>query len=106
VGRGNGGSRRGYIAVVSPAVLLKNALGFTLVAGSIPSTTRSTWIVLIAALAVMLVLAAWVFLKTQGVETWEATAAQRWTTVFGMVAILAAPVLFADANYESPAPHQ
>jgi len=104
VAQGNGATRSGHIALVSPAVLLKNALGFTLVAGSIPSTTRSTWIVLIAALAAMLVLAAWVFLKTQGVETWEATAAQRWTTVFGILAILAAPVLFADANYESPAP--
>lgn len=105
VAQGNGATRSGHIALASPAVLLKNALGFTLVAASIPSTTRSTWIVLIASVAAMVVLAAWVFLKTQGVETWEATAGQRWTTALGILAILAAPVLFADANYESPAPH-
>jgi hypothetical protein len=52
----------------------------------------------------MVVLAAWVFLKTQGVETWETTAAQRWIIGLAIIAIVAAPVLFADANYETPAP--
>jgi hypothetical protein len=85
--------------------LLKNALGFTLVAASIPSTARSTWIALIVSLAAMAILAAWVFLRTQGVETWEATVSQRWTIAIAIVAIVACPIIFADTNYETPAPH-
>src|SRR5215471_21845971 len=44
VAQGNGATRSGHIALASPAVLLKNALGFTLVATSIPSNTTATWI--------------------------------------------------------------
>jgi ABC-type transport system involved in multi-copper enzyme maturation permease subunit len=104
VAQGNGATRSGHIALASPAVLLKNALGFTLVAASIPATTRATWMVLIASLTAMIVLAGWVFLKTQGVETWETTPVQRWIIGVAIVTIVAAPVLFADANYETPAP--
>src|ERR1700687_1845690 len=39
VAQANGATRTGHLALMSPAVLLKNALGFTLVAGSIPATT-------------------------------------------------------------------
>src|SRR5580692_1439001 len=38
VAQANGATRTGRLALMSPAVLLKNALGFTLVAGSIPAT--------------------------------------------------------------------
>ena len=41
VARGNGATRSGHIALASPAVLLKNALGFTLAVGSIPATTTA-----------------------------------------------------------------
>src|ERR1035438_1417524 len=39
VAQGNGATRTGHLTLLSPAVLLKNALGFTLAAGSIPTTT-------------------------------------------------------------------
>ena len=42
VAQGNGATRTGHLALASPVVLLKNALGFTLVAGSIPATTTLT----------------------------------------------------------------
>ena len=48
VAQGNGATRTGHLTLLSPAVLLKNALGFTLVAGSIPATTTATWISLLA----------------------------------------------------------
>src|SRR5438309_4803025 len=38
-----------------------------------------TWIAAALVVIVALALAAWVFLRAQGVETWEATRAQRWT---------------------------
>ena len=51
-----------------------------------------------------LVLATWVFLSLQGVETWEATTRQRWILTLSLVAIAAFPVVFADRNYELSAP--
>jgi len=79
VAQGNGATRTGHLTLASPAVLLKNALGFTLAASSIPATTRLTWISLLVIVIGALALAAWVFLRAQGVETWEATRRQRWT---------------------------
>jgi hypothetical protein len=38
--QGNGATRTGHLTLASPAVLLKNAFGFTLAVGSIPATTR------------------------------------------------------------------
>jgi ABC-type transport system involved in multi-copper enzyme maturation permease subunit len=105
VARGNGATRTGHLTLASPAVLLKNALGFTLAANSIPATTRLTWISLLAIVISALVLAAWVFLCAQGVETWEATRRQRWTIALAIAAMIAFPVMFADTNYDSPAPH-
>jgi hypothetical protein len=104
VAQGNGAARSGHIALVSPAVLLKNALGFTLVATSIPSNTTATWISLLVFTIGTLALAAWVFLRTQGVETWEATGRQRMTIALAIVALAAFPALFADTNYDSAAP--
>src|SRR5580704_3813525 len=48
VAQGNGATRTGHLATASPAVLLKNAFGFTLVVGSIPATTTRTWISLVS----------------------------------------------------------
>jgi hypothetical protein len=104
VAQGNGATRSGHLTLASPAVLLKNALGFTLGAGSIPATTAWTWISLIVLVSGALVLAAWVFLSAQGVETWEATPGQKWTIGVAIAAIALFPVIFADANYDKPAP--
>lgn len=104
VARGNGATRTGHLALASPAVLLKNALGFTLVAGSIPATTILTWISLAAIVMGAFALAVWIFLRAQGVETWEATGGQRWTIRLGIVALVLLPVMLADTNYDNPAP--
>jgi hypothetical protein len=105
VAQGNGATRTGHLTLASPAVLLKNALGFTLVANRIPATTTRTWISLLAIVIGALVLAAWVFLRAQGVETWEATRQQQWTITLAIIAMVVFPVLFADTNYDNPAPH-
>ena len=77
VAQGNGAARTGHITLASPAVLLKNALGFTLVAGSVP-----------------------------GVETWEATRRQRWTIAAAIVAMVVLPAIVADTNYDTAAPRR
>src|SRR5215469_9298907 len=46
VARGNGATRIGHVTLVSPAVLLKNALGFTLASAFIPADTARSWICL------------------------------------------------------------
>ncbi len=104
VARGNGATRSGHIALASPAVLLKNALGFTLAVGRIPATTRLTWISLAAVVIGAFILAVWVFLRAQGVETWETTRGQRWTITVAIAAIVLVPVMLADTNYDNPAP--
>jgi hypothetical protein len=105
VAQGNGATRTGHLTLASPAVLLKNALGFTLVANRIPATTTLTWISLLAMVIGAFALAAWVFLRAQGVETWEATRRQQWTIAVAIVAMVVFPVMFADTNYDNPAPH-
>lgn len=104
VARGYGATRSGHIAFVSPAVLLKNALGFTLAVGSIPASIARTWLSLLVVVIGALVLAVWIFLRVQGVETWEATRRQRWTIAFAISAIVLLPVMLADTNYDAPAP--
>jgi hypothetical protein len=104
VAQGNGATRTGHLTLASPAVLLKNAFGFTLAVGSIPATTARTWISLLALVIGALVLAVWAFLRAQGVETWEATRGQRWTISLGIASIIALPVVMADTNYDKPAP--
>jgi hypothetical protein len=104
VAQGNGTTRTGHLTLLSPAVLLKNALGFTLVAGSIPATTLSTWIALLVVVTGSFALAAWVFLHAQGVETWEATGGQRWMIALAIAGIALAPVGLADTDYDKPAP--
>jgi hypothetical protein len=105
VAQGNGATRTGHLTLASPAVLLKNALGFTLAVGSIPATTTRTWIAVAVVVLVALALAAWVFLRAQGVETWEATRAQRWIILLVVLAIVVLPVTMADTDYDAPAPH-
>ncbi len=104
VARGNGATRSGHIALASPAVLLKNALGFTLAVGRIPATTKMTWISLASVVIGAFLLAVWIFLRAQGVETWETTRAQRWTIALAIAAIVLLPMMLADTNYDAPAP--
>ena len=104
VGQGNGASRTGSVTLISPAVLVKNALGFAVAVGSIPSTTTWTWITLGVLTFGSLGLAAWIFLRAQGVETWETTRTQRWTIGVAIAVIFLFPALFADRNYDSAAP--
>jgi ABC-type transport system involved in multi-copper enzyme maturation permease subunit len=104
VAQGNGATRTGHLTLASPAVLLKNALGFTLATNRIPTTTGRTWVCVLAVVIVALVLAAWVFLRAQGVETWEATCRQRWTIALAILAMVLLPAMFADTNYDMPAP--
>lgn len=105
VAQGNGATRTGHLTLVSPAVLLKNAFGFTLAVGSIPATTKWTWISLAVVVVVALALAVWTFLRAQGVETWEASRTQRWIVALAILLIVAAPTIMADTNYDKPAPH-
>jgi hypothetical protein len=105
VAQGNGATRTGHLTLMSPAVLLKNAFGFTLAVGSIPATTTRTWISLVSVILVAFALAVWVFLRAQGVETWETSRSQWWVIALGIVAIIVLPVAMADTNYDKPAPH-
>jgi hypothetical protein len=105
VAQGNGATRTGHLTLMSPAVLLKNAFGFTLVVGSIPATTTRTWISLFAVIVGAFALGVWAFLRAQGVETWEATRGQRWILSLGIALIVVLPVALADTNYDKPAPH-
>lgn len=105
VAQGNGATRTGHLTLVSPAVLLKNAFGFTLAVGTIPTTTMRTWISLLVVVAGALALAVWVFLKAQGVESWEASQTQRFAIALGIALLIVLPPVLADTNYDSPAPH-
>jgi hypothetical protein len=105
VAQGNGATRTGHLTLASPAVLLKNAFGFTLAVGSIPATTARTWISLLAVVFLALALTVWIFLHAQGVETWETTRSQRWIIALAIVLFVVLPVTLADTNYDKPAPH-
>jgi hypothetical protein len=105
VAQGNGATRTGHLTLASPAVLLKNAFGFTLAVGSIPANTMWTWISVVALVILAFALTVWAFLRAQGVETWEASRSQRWIIALGIVAIIVLPVAMADTNYDKPAPH-
>jgi hypothetical protein len=106
VAQQNGASRTGHVTLLSPAVLLKNALGFSLVAASVPATTTRTWICIGVMTAGALAVAFWVFLRLQGVETWEAGRAQRWTLAGVMTALALLPGFVADTNYDQAAPRR
>jgi hypothetical protein len=105
VAQGNGATRTGHLTLVSPAVLLKNAFGFTLAVGSIPTTTTRTWASLVTVVAGAVALAVWIFLRAQGVESWEASRVQRGAIAVGIALLIVLPPVLADTNYDSPAPH-
>jgi hypothetical protein len=104
VAQGNGATRTGHITLSSPAVLLKNALGFAFGGRVIPSATKMTWISLAVIVFGSMLLAAWVFLRAQGVETWETTRSQRWIIAVAVIAIALFPAIFAETAYDAPAP--
>jgi len=106
IAQGNGASRTGHVTLLSPAVLAKNALQFTLVAGFIPATITRTWMCLGVIAAGAIALAFWAFLRLQGVETWEATRAERWTLSVAIAAIAVLPAIVADTNYDTAAPRR
>ena len=103
VAQGNGATRTGHLTLASPAVLLKNALGFTLVAASIPSNQRGRG-------------SAWdrgrrrACARRVGVSARAGRGnvggkrAQRWIITLAIAAIVLVPVSFADTNYDTPAP--
>jgi len=103
VAQGNGATRTGHITLASPAVLIKNALGFAF-GRSILSATRMTWISIAVLIFGSLLLTAWVFLRAQGVETWETTRPKSWAIFLAILAIALFPIFFAETNYDSPAP--
>lgn len=104
VARGHGASQSGHMTLLSPAVLLKNALGFTLATGSIPATTGMTWISLLIVVAGAFAVAVWVFLRAQGVETWETTRLQRWSITLAIAGLVLLPTFLADTDYTGAAP--
>jgi ABC-type transport system involved in multi-copper enzyme maturation permease subunit len=104
VSQANGATRTGHVTLASPAVLLKNALGFSVAVGNVPATTTWTWVSVAVLVAGSLVLAVWIFLRAQGVETWEATRAQRWTIGAALVVLALLPTVLADTDYDKPAP--
>ena len=104
VAQGYGATATGHLTLASPFVLLKNGLGFSLGAGSIPASTTLTWLCFWFVVVGAFALAAWVFLRAQGVESWETTRAQRWTIAIALAALVALPVFLADTNYDNPAP--
>jgi ABC-type transport system involved in multi-copper enzyme maturation permease subunit len=106
VAQANGATRTGHLTLASPAVLLKNGLGFALAVASVPATTTWTWISLIGVVAGAFALAVWVFLRAQGVETWEATRGQRWAITLSILALSVMPSILAETNYDKPAPRQ
>jgi hypothetical protein len=104
VGQGNGATRSGHLTLMSPGVLLKNALGFSLVTSTIPTTTAATWASIALLIIGPLLLAIWIFLRAQGVETWESTRPQKWIIGLTIAALVLIPITFADTNYDQPAP--
>jgi hypothetical protein len=104
VSQANGATRTGHVTLASPAVLLKNALGFAVAVGNVPATTMWTWISLVVLVVGSLALAVWIFLRAQGVETWETTRGQRWAIGLALVALGVLPSLVADTNYDKTAP--
>lgn len=102
--RGTASGFAARLAFVSPAVSLKNALGFALAAPFVPASTAMTWAVFLFVTVGSIALAAWVFLRAQGVETWETTAGKRAAIALGVLVLMAIPVAFAETNYDAATP--
>jgi hypothetical protein len=106
VAQGNGASRTGHLTLLSPAVLLKNGLQFTLVAGFVPSTVTRTWLCLAVIVIGALALTFWTYLRLQGVETWEATRSQAWLLASSIAFFAILPAFAGDTNYDTAAPRR
>lgn len=106
VAQANGSTRTGHLTLMSPAVLLKNGLGFALAVGNVPASTGGTWLSFWILVGGCAALAAWIFLNAQGVETWESTTRQRWLIGASILALALVPSILADTTYERPAPRQ
>src|SRR5262249_22080344 len=104
VARGNGATRIGALTLISPAVLLKNALGFTLVTGMIPATSTATWVAVAFVVGGALAIATWTFLHLQGVERWDARGGQRGPVPGAIVPLCIVPIGSGDRNYDLAAP--
>jgi hypothetical protein len=104
VARGYGATASGHVVLVSPFALLKNGLGFTLAVGWLPTSTGLTWLSFFVVLVGAFALAGWIFLRAQGVESWEATLGQRWSIAAGILVLILFPVLLGDTNYDTAAP--
>ena len=104
VSQANGATRTGHVTLASPAVLLKNALGFAVAVANVPETTTWTWVSVVVLIVGALALAFWVFLRAQGVETWEATRTQRGTIAIVLMVLAVLPSILADTNYDKAAP--
>ena len=104
VTQGYGATPTGRLTLASPFVLLKNGLGFTLATNSVPASTGLTLLCFGFVLVGSFALAAWIFLRAQGVESWETTPLQRCGIAIAIAALVLVPVFFADTNYDSPAP--
>jgi hypothetical protein len=104
VARGYGSTASGHVALFSPLVILKNGLGFTVAAGSLPATTGLTWLSFAVVVIGAFLIAGWVYLHAQGVESWEASATQRWTIPIAIAAVVLFPLFAGDTNYTRDAP--
>jgi hypothetical protein len=104
VARGYGSTASGHVALFSPLVILKNGLGFTVAAGSLPATTGLTWLSFAVVVIGAFLIAGWVYLHAQGVESWEASATQRWTIPIAIAAVALFPLFAGDTNYIRDAP--
>jgi ABC-type transport system involved in multi-copper enzyme maturation permease subunit len=104
VARGYGATVTGHLTLASPVVLLKNGLGFALAVGTVPASTLQTWCCFALVIVGSFALAGWIFLRTQGVESWEASRFQARAIAVGLTVLALIPAVCADANYDAPAP--
>jgi len=104
VARGYGSTASGHVALFSPLVILKNGLGFTVAVGSLPATTGLTWLSFAVVVIGAFLIAGWVYLHAQGVESWEASTTQRWTIPIAIAAVALFPLFAGDTNYIRDAP--
>ena len=104
VAQGYGAKATGHLALASPFNLLKNGLGFTLAAGSLPTSTTLTWLSFTVVVIGAFGLAGWIFLRAQGVESWEADRRQSSIIAVGIAVLFLMPVIFADTDYDQAAP--
>ncbi len=104
VAQGYGAKATGHLALASPFNLLKNGLGFTLAAGSVPASTALTWFSFAIIVTGSFGLAGWIFLRAQGVESWESNSRKSLIITVAIGTLFLLPVMLADTDYDQPAP--